>query len=199
VWSYNTGGAWLLGRALEKATGSPLARYLETRLWRRLPMEADGVWEALLPGQAEMGGHGFNATLRDWGRFGLFVARGGRLADGEPLLPDGWLEASTRWTQARGSVTADAPEGQFGYQWWLTPVPAARLGAQEANAVARRTFWAQGIFGQAMAIDREDGIVMVQWSVWPEAEKPDAIYDEQAMFFAGVVRARRGAVDVPHP
>lgn len=35
VWSYNTGGAWLAGRVLEKAAGMTIARYLETRLWSR--------------------------------------------------------------------------------------------------------------------------------------------------------------------
>ena len=50
VWSYNTGGAWLVGRVLEKATGMTIARYLETRLWSRFPMERDGVWQALVKG-----------------------------------------------------------------------------------------------------------------------------------------------------
>ena len=66
VWSYNTGGAWLVGRVLEQATGMSIARYLETRLWSREPMEREGVWQALAPGRIDMGGHGFNATLRDW-------------------------------------------------------------------------------------------------------------------------------------
>jgi len=52
-----------------------IAEYLETRLWSRFAMESDGVWEALVKGQVDMGGHGFNATLRDWGRFALFGRR----------------------------------------------------------------------------------------------------------------------------
>src|SRR5579862_4513360 len=95
VWSYNTGGAWLLGRVLEQATGMSIARYLEKSLWNREPMEREGVWQALVPGQIDMGGHGFNATLRDWGRFALFVERGGRLSDGTQLLPGSWLKEAT--------------------------------------------------------------------------------------------------------
>ncbi len=57
-----------------------IAHYLETRLWSRFAMQNDGVWEALVKGQVDMGGHGFNATLRDWGRFALFDLCRGRQA-----------------------------------------------------------------------------------------------------------------------
>jgi CubicO group peptidase (beta-lactamase class C family) len=187
VWSYNTGGAWLVGRVLEKATGMPIARYLETRLWSRFAMERDGVWEALVKDQVDMGGHGFNATLRDWGRFALFVANGGVLPNGERLLPDDWLAQSTAWTQAKGSVTPATPDGQYGYQWWYVGVDPRRRDTDDAVQTSRRTFWAEGIYGQVIAIDRVDRLIMVQWSTWADAETPDSLYDEQALFFNALV------------
>jgi CubicO group peptidase (beta-lactamase class C family) len=183
VWSYNTGGAWLVGRILEKATGMTIAHYLETRVWSRFAMEHDGVWEALVKGQVDMGGHGFNATLRDWGRFALFVANEGVLRTGERLLPRDWLEQSTQWTRAAGSVTPATPDGQYGYQWWYVGVDPARRDTDDAAQTSRRTVWAEGIYGQVIAIDRTDHLVMVQWSTWQQAETPDALYDEQALFF----------------
>jgi len=189
VWSYNTGGAWLAGRVLEQATDMTLAHYLETRLWSRFAMQNDGVWEALVPGRVDMGGHGFNATLRDWGRFGLFVANGGRLRNGEMLLPPDWIEQSTHWTTARGSVTPATPDGQYGLQWWNTSVDPRRTDTDGAARTAAESFWAEGIYGQSIAIDPKAGVVMVQWSTWAEAEKPDSLYDEQALFFNAVVRA----------
>jgi CubicO group peptidase (beta-lactamase class C family) len=189
VWSYNTAGAWLVGRILERATGMTIARYLETRLWSREPMERDGVWHALDPGHVDMGGHGFNATLRDWGRFALFVERGGRLADGTRLLPEDWVRRSTTWTHAKGSVTPDAPDGQYGYQWWYAGL-RPELGDQDgALTVARRSFWAEGIYGQAIAIDPVEHVVMVQWSTWPDAAPGEETYEEQVLFFAAVVNA----------
>lgn len=188
-WAYNTGGAWLVGRALERATGMSLAKYLETRLWRRFPMEHDGVWQALVPQEIQMGGHGFNATLRDWGRFALFVAHGGKLADGTALLPAGWLEAATQWTHAEGSITPATPDGQFGYQWWHLGVDPALHPTPAIIDSSNRVFWAQGIYGQNMAIDRSQDLLMVQWSVWEKAEKPDALYDEQALFFSALEQA----------
>jgi CubicO group peptidase (beta-lactamase class C family) len=192
-WSYNTGGAWLVGRLLERATGMTIARYLETRLWSRFAMEHDGVWHALKKGEADMGGHGFNATLRDWGRFAQFVARGGRLANGDALLPADWLARSTAWTQVRGSVTPAAPAGQYGYQWWYGGVDPQLRNAEEARAVAAKSLWAEGIYGQTIAIDPADDLVMVQWSAWDHAEAPAALYDEQAVVFAAIEKALRPA------
>jgi CubicO group peptidase (beta-lactamase class C family) len=192
-WSYNTGGAWLVGRVLEQATGMTIARYLETRLWSRFAMERDGVWEALLPGRVDMGGHGFNATLRDWGRFALFVANGGRLATGEQLLPADWIAESTRWTQAQGSVTPATPDGQYGYQWWASSIDPARLDADSLR-IARETFWAEGIYGQAIAINPTERLQLVQWSTWQEAETPASLYEEQTSFFIALARAlKQGA------
>ncbi len=191
VWSYNTGGAWLVGRVLESATGLPIAQYLETKLWRRLGMQSDGVWESLVKGKVDMGGHGFNATLRDWGRFGLFVAGGGRLSDGTELLPHDWLAESTAWTHAKGSVDASNPDGQYGYQWWHAGTPK---GADAGlKALADRTLWAEGIFGQTIAVDPSQNVVMVQWSTWAEAEGSDALSDEQLLFLQALEKSLGGA------
>ncbi|QXH44526.1 beta-lactamase family protein [Pseudomonas xanthosomatis] len=189
VWSYNTGGAWLVGRVLENATGMTIAKYLESRIWSRYPMQQDGVWHALVPGKVDMGGHGFNATLRDWGRFGQFVLSGGQLPGGEKLLPDDWISRSTHWTTAKGSVTAAAPNGQYGYQWWYNaPAPDADSEPKQ-TANSDKTFWALGIFGQTIAINQAEGLVVVQWSTWKHAETPSSLYDEQAVFVNAVSQA----------
>jgi CubicO group peptidase (beta-lactamase class C family) len=189
VWSYNTGGAWIVGRVLEKATGMTIARYLETRLWSLYPMQSDGVWEALIKGRVDMGGHGFNATLRDWGRFGLFVAAGGKLPSGEELLPSDWIAQSVTWTKAHGSVTPATPAGQYGYQWWFAGLDPNLHDTDNAMQTARQSFWAEGIYGQAIAINPIQKLVMVQWSTWRNAETPPALYDEQVLFFNAVAHA----------
>lgn len=189
VWSYNTAGAWLVGRVLERATGMTIAHYLESRLWSRFAMQSDGVWEALIKDQVDMGGHGFNATLRDWGRFALFVEEGGKLPSGEELLPADWLKESVTWTQAKGSVTPATPQGQYGYQWWFAGVDPARGGAVGVQPTASMSFWAEGIYGQAIAINPAQKLVMVQWSAWQQAETPPSLYDEQALFFDALAHA----------
>jgi CubicO group peptidase (beta-lactamase class C family) len=99
------------------------------------------------------------------------------------------LLKSVTWSKAKGSVTPATPDGQYGYQWWFGGLDPSRSGTDNAMQTARRTFWAEGIYGQAIAINPIQKLVMVQWSTWKEAEAPVSLYDEQALFFNAVARA----------
>ena len=48
-WSYSSGGAWLLGDILERATGMSLAAWLEQALWQPAGMAHDGYARAIRP------------------------------------------------------------------------------------------------------------------------------------------------------
>jgi len=172
-WSYSSGGAWLLGDVLEKATGMPLAKYLEKTLWQPYGMAQDGVWHSYQQGKHDVGAHGFNATLEDWGRFGEFVMSGGQLPDGKTILPEHWLEQATDWNKAKNSVSAAHPEGIYGYQWWNNAVPANAKNVTPAPSESLKgSMWALGIYGQVIMVNRAENLVIVQWSTWPQAE-PD--------------------------
>lgn len=189
-WSYSSGGAWLLGDVLERATGMPLAAWLEQALWQPAGMAHDGVWHAYQQGKHDVGAHGFNATLEDWGRFGEFVARDGRLADGQRLVPEGWFDQSSAWTQAQKSVSPAHPEGIYGYQWWNNAIPA---NAQHVDPSARQglkgSLWALGIYGQVIMVNRAEHLVIVQWSTWPQAEPSfNAQPLEAALMYSAIAR-----------
>lgn len=172
-WSYSSGGAWLLGDVLEKATGMPLAKYLEKTLWQPYGMAQDGVWHSYQQGKHDVGAHGFNATLEDWGRFGEFVMSGGQLPDGKTILPEHWLEQAADWNKAKNSVSATHPEGMYGYQWWNNAVPANAKNVTPAPSESLKgSMWALGIYGQVIMVNRAENLVIVQWSTWPQAE-PD--------------------------
>ncbi|WP_306257326.1 hypothetical protein [Pararhizobium sp. IMCC21322] len=49
-------------------------------------------------------------TGRYYGRIGLFALNDGRLADGTPVLPSGWMADAT--APSKGN-------GEYGYLWWL--------------------------------------------------------------------------------
>jgi CubicO group peptidase (beta-lactamase class C family) len=173
VWQYSTGGAWLLGDILEKATGMSIAAYLEQKIWKPFGMADTGVWQSYELGKHDAGGHGFNATLHDWGRFGLFVLQDGLLPSGEKILPDGWVRQASTWTTAAGSVSAGHPNGIYGYQWWNNNIPTdAGDVSPKGSPELQSTLWALGIFGQVIAINQEHNLVMVQWSTWDTAEPP---------------------------
>lgn len=190
VWSYNSGGAWLLGDVLERATGMPLAAYLQQTIWKPYGMASDGVWHAYTPGQHDVGAHGFNATLDDYGRFGEFVLGGGRLPDGTKTLPDGWIDEASNWTHAKGSVSAGHPDGLYGYQWWNNSEPAGTKNVSPAPADSlRHSLWALGIFGQVIMVNRPEHLVIVQWSTWSEAEPAfDTLPLEASVFYSAVAK-----------
>lgn len=171
MWSYSSGGAWLLGDTLEKATGKSLAQNLQEKIWQPYGMNHDGVWHSYLPGKHDVGAHGFNATLEDWGKFGLFIMNNGVLPDNTKTLPDNWVADARSWNQAKNSVSAAHPEGTYGYEWWNNSVPAnAGNVSPKQGLSSKNTLWALGIFGQMIVVNPQQKLVIVQWSAWPKAE-----------------------------
>jgi CubicO group peptidase (beta-lactamase class C family) len=190
-WSYSSGGAWLLGDVLERATGMTLAAYLEQSIWQPYGMASDGVWHAYSKGQHDVGAHGFNATLEDWARFGEFILHNGTLPDGKQILPENWVQQSSRWTHAKGSVSAAHPDGLYGYQWWNNEVPANATNVVPGpQASLKNSLWALGIFGQMIMVNQAENLVIVQWSTWPQAEPSFSAQPlEASLMFSAIARA----------
>ncbi|WP_208513849.1 serine hydrolase domain-containing protein, partial [Variovorax paradoxus] len=84
--NYSTGETYLVGRILAGALREPIGDYLSRKIWAPFGMEADAYWQLDAPGGQEFAGSGVNATLRDFGRFGLFILGGG-MAGGQRVLP----------------------------------------------------------------------------------------------------------------
>ena len=117
--NYNTGETQVAAEILRHAVGRPLATYLSERIWSRFGMEADASWWLDSPEGVEIGGSGISATLRDYGRFGLFMLGSG-VATGDSILPDDWVREATTPKVLRGGAPLD-----YGYLWWTatTPIP----------------------------------------------------------------------------
>jgi CubicO group peptidase (beta-lactamase class C family) len=149
-----------------------LATYLSERIWSRVGTEADATWWLDSPEGIEFGGSGFSATLRDYGRFGLFMLNGG-IAAGEAILPDGWIQEATSPKSLRGG-TAPA----YGYLWWTATTPASqRDGAYSAR----------GLYGQRLYVNPVAQVVIVVWSAHPTPTGGEVINDWA--FFDAVVEA----------
>tara|TARA_B110000483_G_scaffold237819_1_gene313292 strand:+ start:49 stop:1236 length:1188 start_codon:yes stop_codon:yes gene_type:complete len=145
VFNYNTGETSVAGALLRAAVGNNLSVYLQRKIWQPFGMESDGNWLLSAADGEEIGGCCISATLRDYGRLGLFALGNGRLADGTSVLPDGWISQST--AASKGSKG-------YGYYWWL----------QEEGAYA-----AEGVFGQFIWIDPSRNVVIAMQSAWPTA------------------------------
>jgi len=145
VFNYNTAETNLAGTLLRSAIGNNLSTYLSEKIWKPFGMEADASWNLTEAGGGEFGGCCISATLRDYGRLGMFALANGQLPDGTEVLPDGWMHEST--TPSKGY------DG-YGYFWWL---------GNES------TFAASGIFGQGIRIDRDHDVVIAIHSARDEA------------------------------
>jgi len=166
--NYNTGETQVAAEILRSATGKPLADYLHERIWNRIGAEADANWWLESPGGIEIGGSGFSATLRDYGRFGLFVLNQGRV-NGIAVLPERWVNEATTPRKLRDGKSLD-----YGYLWWTGTSPAARKD---------QSFSAEGIHGQFLYINPATRVVIVVWSAQP---KPlgGAVVNDWAFFDA---------------
>jgi CubicO group peptidase (beta-lactamase class C family) len=107
--SYCTGGVFLLGQILQRATGEPVDRYVEGRLLEPLGIR-EREW-ARSPSKEVMTGGGLRLRSRDLAKLGLLVLAEGRW-HGRQLLPSLWLQQAL---QIRRHVDA---EQDYGYLFW---------------------------------------------------------------------------------
>ena len=172
IWNYSTGETHVVGALVHAAVKRPLAQYLSEKIWSKFGMETDATWWLESPDGMEVGGSGLSATLRDYGRFGLFVAEGGK-ANGQQVVPQGW------YSEAGSSKNVGGKTVDYGYMWWTF--------GDSASPVHRGAFQAEGIFGQFIYINPREHVVTVVWSARPKPAGANTIDD--ADFFAGVVNA----------
>jgi CubicO group peptidase (beta-lactamase class C family) len=122
---YNNYNPLLVGLVLERATGKPVAAYLEEKLWKPLGMEFAGSWST----DSETSGFekmesGVNAAAIDYAKLGRLYLRRGDW-DGKQIVPAAWVDASTRDDRGHdravyyaGSPGMLAAGAYYGYFWW---------------------------------------------------------------------------------
>ena len=123
-------------------------------------MESDAYWTLTESGGGEFGGCCISATLRDYGRIGLFALSKGRLANGTPVLPDDWMAESTS--------PSEGYDG-YGYLWWLS-----------GDGVFRGV----GIFGQGIYVNRKENVVIALHSARAVANKDSDWALQNALYAA---------------
>lgn len=148
-WHYNNYNPLLIGLILERATGVPVAEYLEHKLWKPLGAEFDASWSL----DSEDSGFekmesGINARAIDFARLGVLYLNHGRWR-GRQLIPRSWVAKST----------SEAPAAPgYGYWWWLEPGGA---------------YMARGNLGQFIFVDPRRDMVIARFGTgdggadWP--------------------------------
>lgn len=157
AFGYKTVNADALGWIISRVSGKSVAQLLSEKIWQRLGMEQDGYYSVDQLGTPFAGG-GFNAGLRDMGRFGELIRHKGNWK-GEQILPQKAIED----IQKGGSKEAFAKAGytklkgwSYRNMWWIT---------NNKN----RAFAARGVHGQTIYIDPTAEMVIVRFASHPIA------------------------------
>jgi len=166
----------VLGFMMERATGKRLADILSEELWQKIGAEQDGYITVDRGGYAMANG-GFNATLRDYGRFALLHVNSGK-ADGKQVVPEAWLNETRRGDHDifRGVYRGALPRGAYHNQFWIEDPD-------------RRAYMCRGIHGQYIYIDPEAEFAAVKLSTWPEF-----VSDERSIETLAAIKAIRDAI-----
>jgi CubicO group peptidase (beta-lactamase class C family) len=156
--AYKTIDTAVLGWLVERVSGgSTLASYMTQRLWEPLGAERDGYF--IMDGPPGVGrefnGAGFNATARDYARFGMMMLNEGK-ANGHQIVSPEWVRLSTAPTEPPKARDAELTDGNgYGMQWWT-------FGDQAYAAL--------GLQGQYIYVDPATRTVVVKLSYFPPAD-----------------------------
>jgi len=139
----------VLAFILERVTGKRLAQLVSEELWQKIGADESACFTVDSAGYALADG-GFNATLRDYARFGQLL-----LGGGGGIVPPAWIEA-TRTGDIHGPhFNESLPDGSYKNQFWIRDSKS-------------RTIMARGVFGQLIYIDFDKAMVVVKLSTYPD-------------------------------
>lgn len=141
TWQYVSIDTHIIGMVIRGATGKSISELLQARIVEPMGLEADPYYLTDGYGVAFVLG-GLNLTTRDYARFGEMFRQDG-VWNGQQIVPADWIASSTR----PSAPTAPGNE-QYGYQWWMAP------DAHEGE------YYARGIYGQYIYIDKARGVVI---------------------------------------
>ncbi|MDE2384838.1 MAG: serine hydrolase [Alphaproteobacteria bacterium] len=141
----------ILAFCMERVTGKRLAQIVSEELWQKLGAEESACFTVDRAGYALADG-GFNATLRDYGRFGQLV-----LSGGQGVVPASWIEETRRADHALFGepYILALPKGGYHNQFWVSDPD-------------NRNLLCRGVFGQLIYIDFSNDMVVVKLSSWPD-------------------------------
>lgn len=155
LFSYRSIETDVLAHCLERITDYRLPELVSRLLWQPLGCEESASFTVDSAGYGLANG-GFNASLRDYARFGLMLAQGGR-ANGNQIVPESWVNSLHKADNHlfHAPYTNVTPHGGYRNQFWV-------------EDVNRNAFMARGVFGQLIYVDMDSQVVVVKLSSWPE-------------------------------
>lgn len=149
-WRYRDTDAEVLGLVLAGATGRSVASYMEETIWKPIGAEHDGSWLLDRRGGQEKTSTGWNATARDFAKFGRLYLQGGRW-EGRQVVPAQWVAASVAYDGTRAAPEVVTWWGMQHTLYWWRPMVAPH-----------GDFYADGALGQRIWVQPSTRTIIVQ-------------------------------------
>ncbi len=144
--SYKNYDTYALGVALADATKQPAYSYFSKAVWSRIGAQSDAAWLLDRNGDTASA-EGFGATVRDWGRFALYIRD--QLAPGNTSCLGNYLREATIKKVPNNTAILSEFRG-YGYGFWT-----------ENFHIRAPSFWMTGYGGQRIGVDPVSGRVLV--------------------------------------
>jgi CubicO group peptidase (beta-lactamase class C family) len=160
-WEYTSADTIILDRLIGVAVGGGapgMRTFADQELFAPLHMdhvtlEFDGV--GTFVGSAHI-----YAPARDYARFGLLFLNEGIGADGQRILPEGWVDYSRR-------STLGSP---YGAGFWTNDGPSRPAAARVRNGFPKDGFFASGNRGQRIYIIPSEHLIVARFGYSPEPD-----------------------------
>lgn len=141
---YKSGNSQLLGMLLEKATGMPIASYMEKKIWQKLGTETNALWSLDRANGIAKTFCCYYATSRDYARLGQLVNNQGLWRGDTIVNPETMNELTSFSVLEDGSVIHN-----YGLHFWLVDQPEEKV------------VYARGILGQyIISIPKLDVVIV---------------------------------------
>ncbi len=157
AFGYKTVNADALGWIISKATGKSVSQLLSEMIWTKLGMEQDAYYQVDAMG-IDFAGGGFNAGMRDLGRFGEMIRNMGNY-NGKQIIPMAAVSDIEKGGSKSAFAKSDHPDlkgWSYRNMWWMT---------ENKNGA----FAARGVHGQTIYIDPTAEMVIVRMASHPIA------------------------------
>lgn len=165
---YSSGDTQLLGTIVQRATGTPLPRYLQEKIWQPMGAAYDASWS--IDGAQSGLAKAFcciNARALDFARFGQLYLNNGTV-NGKQIVPAEWIRQSTEVREHPGDTPANRwnvesadkrSAAYYAWQWRRTGIVDATT---ELGFKPGQNFYAEGHHGQFIYVAPVEDMVIVR-------------------------------------